>query len=122
MNDCVVAMEAVAKAVPGGRAPEQARQLEAHCAVCSRCREAYADALACGEALRGAGGDGVLRDAVAWERALFLRLLAEEAAPEGRRPTDWSRLALGLGRGPVECGSTGEWARWKRGAAAGGSL
>jgi len=118
MQGCAGPMDALVRLIRGGPPTEFAPTHHAHLATCVRCREAYADALACAGGLVAAAGEPGLADPLAWERGLFLRLLAEQQ--ERPRRAGWARLALRLGRVRPEAG-LGEWWRWKRGKAAGAS-
>lgn len=142
---CADAMDAIA-AVARGRAPDVGPGVRAHLAGCPRCRGAYAHAAACAPWLAAgivddAGGAAHREASSAWERRLFLRLLAEERAsgtpgprPDARgrravgparhgpargdsgprpRSPAWARLAAWLG-GWETGPEEGEWRRWRR--------
>ena len=121
---CVAAMDGIAALLRGDLGTEAAAALQAHVAACARCRSALADAGACAahlrEALPGGAADAEgPRDPAAWERSLFLRLLAAEREGGPGHPADarnpvWARLAAWLGgSGPIRAiRSEGEWAPW----------
>ncbi len=117
---CVEAMEYVRREARGELGPAEAAALAAHAEGCPGCRAARGDAQSVAEALLPQAGGGP-RDPVAWERALFLRLLHEHAGRGQKRPPAvWARLALRLGRDPIK-GVRQPWRRWGHGGAAGGS-